>query len=81
MLIEKPVASLGFRGWGGGANILFIASAGARAYKGVWGQCPQWGPEAKPLVRGSGGRSLPETEAFLALKYQFSCKNLPILIL
>ena len=29
-----------------------MASAGARAYMGVWGLCPQWGPGAKPLVRG-----------------------------
>ena len=66
---------------GGVANILFMASAGARAYKGVWGQCPQWGPGTKPLVRGSGRLRPPEAEAFLALKYQFSCKNVPILIL
>ena len=65
----------------GEANITFMASAGARAYKGVWGQCPQWDPGAKPLVRVSEGRSPPEAEAFLALKYQFSCKNVPILIL
>ena len=32
-----------------------MASAGARAYMGVWRLCPQWGPEATPLVRGSGG--------------------------
>jgi hypothetical protein len=32
-----------------------MASAGARAYVGVWGQCPQWGPGAKPLVGGLGG--------------------------
>jgi len=25
---------------------------GARAYKGVWGQSPQRGPGAEPLVRG-----------------------------
>jgi hypothetical protein len=42
-----------------------MASAGARAYKGVWGLCPQWGPGAKPLVRGSGGQSPPEAESFL----------------
>ena len=39
-----------------------MASAGARAYMGVWGLCPQWGPGAKPLVRGSGGRSPPEAD-------------------
>ena len=55
-----------------------MASAGARAYKGDWGQCPQWGLGAKPLVRESGGLRPPEAKAFLALKYQFSCKNVPI---
>jgi hypothetical protein len=34
-----------------------IATAGARAYMGVWGLCPQWGPGAKPLVRGLGGEA------------------------
>ncbi len=34
---------------------------GARIYKGVWGQSPQWGPGAKPLV-GSGAKP-PEAEA------------------
>jgi len=33
---------------------------------GVWGQSPQLGPGAEPLVRGSGGRSLPEAENLLA---------------
>jgi len=33
---------------------------------GVWGPCPQRGPGAEPLVRGSGGRSPPEAESFLA---------------
>jgi len=28
----------------------------------VWGQSPQWGPGAKPLVRG---RSPPEAESIL----------------
>jgi len=30
-----------------------MASAGARAYNGVWGQSPQRGPGAEPLVRGA----------------------------
>jgi len=30
---------------------------------GVWGLCPQRGPGAEPLVRGSGGRSPPEADA------------------
>jgi len=35
---------------------------------GVWGLSPQWGPGAKPLVRGSGG------EAPLKLKALFYFK-------
>ena len=44
-----------------------MASAEARAYNGAWGLCPQWGPGAKPLVRGSGGRSPPEVEGFFKI--------------
>ena len=33
-------------------NTKNMASAGARAYMGVWGRCPQRGPGAEPLVRG-----------------------------
>jgi len=40
-------------------TLAFMASAGARAITGVWGRSPQWGPGAKPLVRGSGGREAP----------------------
>jgi len=32
-----------------------MASAGARAYNGGLGACPQRGPGAEPLVGGSGG--------------------------
>ena len=40
---------------------------------GVWGLCPQWVPGAKPLVRGSGGRSPPEADNILVLfSIQFS---------
>jgi len=35
---------------------------------GVWGPSPQRGPGAEPLVRGSGGRSPPEAESFLAFQ-------------
>jgi len=35
-----------------------------RNVAGVWGRGPQLGPKAEPLVRGSGGRSLPEAEEF-----------------
>jgi len=34
---------------------------------GVWGQSPQRGPGAEPLVRGLGGRSLPEAESILVI--------------
>jgi hypothetical protein len=43
-----------------------MASAGARAYMGVWGLCPQWGPETKPLV-GVRGQSPPEAEAYITI--------------
>jgi len=33
-------------------NAKNMASAGARAYMGVWGRCPQRGPGAEPLVKG-----------------------------
>ena len=37
----------GVSGWG------HHGECGARAYKGVWGQSPQRGPGAEPLVRGA----------------------------
>ena len=45
----KSVASRGFKVWG---NIILslTASAGARAYKGVWGQCPLRDPEAEAFL-------------------------------
>ena len=33
----------------------------------VWGQSPQQGPGAEPLVRGSGGRSPPKAESILVI--------------
>ena len=38
-------------------NAKNMASAGARAYMGVWGRCPHRGPAAEPLVRGQGGEA------------------------
>ena len=50
-----------------------MASAGARAYSGGLGAVPQWGPGAKPLVRGSGGLRPPEADNILVLfSIQFS---------
>ena len=45
-----------------------MASAEREPIMGVWGQSPQGGPGADPLVRGSGGQSPPEAESFLALE-------------
>ena len=45
-----------------------MASAAARAYMGVWGLCPQWGPGAKPLVRGSGGLRPPEADDIMTFE-------------
>ena len=38
----------------------------------VWGLCPQWGPGALPLVRGSGGQSPPEADNILRIETQIS---------
>ena len=40
---------------------------------GVWGQSPQWGPGAEPLVGGQGAKP-PEPESFL---YIFLYKKWP----
>ena len=44
---------------------------------GVWGQSPQGGPGAEPLVRGSGGRSPPEAESSLAFESPADEQNVP----
>ena len=44
-----------------------IASAEREPIMGVWGLCPQRGPGAEPLVRGSGGEAPSEAERFLVL--------------
>ena len=47
-----------------------MASAEHEPIMGVWGLCPQRGPGAEPLVRGSGGEAPPpEAERFLVLSY------------
>ena len=47
----------------GGAN---YGERGSASLYGGLGACPQWGPGAKPLVRGSGGRSPPEANEVFA---------------
>jgi len=49
-------------------NAKNMASAEARAYMGIWGRCPQRGPGAEPLVRGSGRQSPPDAEGILLPK-------------
>jgi len=44
-----------------------MASAEHEPITGVWGQSPQRGSGAEPLVRGSGGRSPPEAESILVI--------------
>ena len=53
-----------------------MASAEREPIMGVWGLCPQWGPVAKPLVRGSGGRSPPEADEFSSKLTQILTQNL-----
>ena len=43
---------------------------GARAYNGVWGQSPQRGPGAEPLVGGQGGEAPLKLKAFWMLDIQ-----------
>ena len=57
----RPGASPGIKMWGGQ-----LWRARSASITGVWGQSPQRGPEAEPLVRGSRGQSLFEAERFLA---------------
>ena len=51
-----------------------MASAGARAITGVWGQSPERGPGAEPLVRGLRP---PEAENLLASRCATEAANLP----
>ena len=49
-----------------------MASAEREAITGVWGQSPQRGPGAEPLVRGSGGEAPLKLRAF-SLMYTSLC--------
>jgi len=44
---------------------------GARAYNGVWGQSPQRGPGAEPLVGGQGGEASLKLKRFYVLDMQW----------
>jgi len=54
-----------------------MVSAEHEPITGVWGQSPQRGPGAEPLVRESGGRSPPEAENLLASGCATEAANLP----
>jgi len=51
-----------------------MASAGALAYIGVWGLCPQRGPGAEPLVEGQGTKPPWSWRLFCIVKDKFSQK-------
>jgi len=53
-----------------------MASAEHEPITGVWGQSPQRGPGAEPLVSGSAGQSPPEAESILVI----GCPTEPALI-
>ena len=49
-----------------------MANAEHEPITGVWGQSPQRGPEAEPLVKGSGGEAPLKLKAFWSLDVQRS---------
>ena len=55
-------------------NAKNMASAGARAYMGVWGRCSQRGPGAEPLVRGAKPPPL-KLKAFYCRREQYAEKD------
>jgi len=57
-----------------------MASAEHEPIMGVWGQSPQWGPGAEPLVRRSGGQSPPEAESILVIGCPTEPANLALLV-
>ena len=53
-----------------------MASAEREPITGFWGQSPQRGPGAEPLV-GSGGKAPPEAERVLAVGRPVEAANFP----
>jgi len=53
-----------------------MASAEHEPITWVWGQSPQWGPGAEPLVKGVRGQSPPEAESILAIECPTEPANL-----
>ena len=54
-----------------------MASAKREPITGVWGQSPQRGPGAEPLVGGQGRLSPPEAEKVLRFGHAMGAANLP----
>ena len=61
---------------GGGAN---YGERGSASLYGGLGACPQWGPGAKPLVRGQGDEVPLKLTRFCYSKFKFLMKNAPFL--
>ena len=57
-----------------------MASAEHKPIMGVWGQSPQRGPGAEPLVRWSEGQSPPEAESILVIGCPTEPANLDPLV-
>jgi len=57
-----------------------MASAEHEPIMGVWGQSPQRGPGAEPLVRGSEEQSPPEAESILVIGCPTEPANLAPLV-
>jgi len=55
-----------------------MASAEREPITGVWGRSPQRGPEAEPLVRGSGGEAPLKLKAFWSSDVQRTQKIAPL---
>jgi len=71
-------ASPGRKQWGGQtARVGLMASAEREPITGVWGQSPQRGPGALPLVTGSAAKP-PEAESILPLDHPYEGQNLPL---
>ena len=60
----------------GGAN---YGERGSASLYGGLGACPQWGPGAKPLVRGQGDEVPLKLTRFCNFKFKFLMKNAPFL--
>ena len=54
-----------------------MASAEREPITGIWGQSPERGPGAEPLVGGQRERSPPEAERVLAVGRPVEAANFP----